>query len=93
VRSAMSEEGGRDWRDPEDRWCVECRRNVSPQRAGGPLTIAVSATLMLVLGAAIDFGFGVVISADVRPGMLGGAFLGVVAVVLIVAAEPRRCPI
>ena len=89
----MSEGPERDWRDPEDRWCVECRRNVFPRKAGDPLVIAVSSALLLVLGGVIGIGIAVLISADFRTGMFTGAFLGILAAVLIVAAEARRCPI
>jgi hypothetical protein len=89
----MSEEGDRDWRDPEDRWCVECRRNVFPQKAGGPLVIAVSSALLLVLRGITGLAIAGLITADVKTGLFSGAFLGIVTAVLIVAAEPRRCPI
>jgi hypothetical protein len=89
----MSEEGERDWRDPEDRWCVECHRNVFPQKAGGPLIIAVSSVLLLVLGGVTGLTIAGLITFDARPGIFTGAFVGLVIAVLIVAAEPRRCPI
>jgi hypothetical protein len=89
----MSEEGERDLHDPEDRWCVECHRNVFPRRGGSPLDIAVSITLLLVLGAVIGIGLCVLLSTDVRPGIFAGAFLGVLLAVVVLAASPQTCPI
>ncbi len=89
----MSEEGERVLHDPEDRWCVECQRNVFPQKGGGPLVITVSTVLLFVLGGIIGIGIAVLISADFRTGMFTGAFLGILAAVVVLAAEDRRCPI
>jgi hypothetical protein len=78
--------------DPQDQWCVECRRNVYPWK-GGQIMITVAIVLLIVLGGFIGVGFSILASVDIRAGIGFGVIIGLLFGVAAVGGEDRRCPI
>ncbi len=78
--------------DPEDQWCVECRRNVHPWK-GGQIMITVAVVLLIVLGGFMGIGVGILTSIDIRAAISIGVVAGLLIAVAAVGGEDRRCPI
>ena len=78
--------------DPEDQWCVECRRNVYPWK-GGQIMITLAIFLLIILGGFMGVGFSILASVDIRAGIGFGVGVGFLIGVAAVGGEDRRCPI
>lgn len=85
---------------PQDRYCVNCERNVSPRRS----TDSVRATVYLVavvfvggiIGAIVQVvasTAGLSVTSDIRAGLALGALAGAAVFSVAFYADVPRCPI
>ena len=85
---------------PQDRYCVNCARNVSPQRSTDSLRATVYLVVVVFLGGVIGAIVQVVastsglnVTSDIRAGLAIGALAGAAIFVVALYADVPRCPI
>ena len=86
---------------PEDRWCANCKRNVSPQRRFGTLQGAVYFAVLIFVGGIIGAIAQAVastpgafsINVDLRFGLIFGALVGLTLFVSAYVTDQLLCPI
>jgi uncharacterized membrane protein required for colicin V production len=83
-----------------DRYCVNCARNVSPQRSVDSLRATVYLVVVVFLGGiigaivqAVASTSGLNVTSDVRVGLALGGLAGVAVFAVALYADAPRCPV